>query len=401
MNNDTQTLMVLKNLGLIDAKATNIDRADNSIDDSVTTIDDHGRHQKNEDHPWFLQLFFGVSGIVASLFFIGFLSLSLSSTGAFDSMFALLIIGLALNAASFALFRNQKGRDNAFISSLAFAVSIAGQAYIAFAFSVNELPFPVDAWLFLLTQSFMTGLMPSRIYRILGSLVTLSVVVYLLNFYHLPEISLGLLALITIVTTLQRETLLQHIPIQWRADGFDITKAVGYASALMLLLVSVYFIAAEYGGSFHYDVDGFSYNYYLAQALLTLASLYAAYLILKRYHITLRSTAGSLIVCAIIVLGVMSVYVSGLLATSLILIIAMANSQRALFVAAIIALVSYIFWYYYQLDTSLLTKSLSMLIIGLTMLLGRWLLIKRYFARALISDTDVTTNACDHQEHLS
>ena len=138
MNNDTQTLMVLKNLGMIDAKATNIDRADNSIDDSVATIDDHGRHQKNEDHPWFLQLFFGVSGIVASLFFIGFLSLSLSNTGAFDSMFALLIIGLALNATSFALFRNQKGRDSAFISSLAFAVSIAGQAYIAFALSVNE-----------------------------------------------------------------------------------------------------------------------------------------------------------------------------------------------------------------------------------------------------------------------
>lgn len=399
MNNDTQTLMVLKNLGLIDAKATNIDRADNSIDDSVTTIDDHGRHQKNEDHPWFLQLFFGVSGIVASLFFIGFLSLSLSSTGAFDSMFALLIIGLALNAASFALFRNQKGRDNAFISSLAFAVSIAGQAYIAF--SVNELPPALDAWLFLLAQGIMTCLMHSRVYRILGSLVTLSVVVYLLNFYHLPEISLGLLALITIVTTLQRETLLQHVPTQWRADGFDMIKAMGYASALMLLLVSVYFIAAEYGGSFHYDVDGFSYNYYLAQALLTLASLYAAYLILKRYHITLLSTAGSLLVCAIIVLGIMSVYVSGLLATSLIIIIATANSQRALLAAAIIALVSYIFWYYYQLDTSLLTKSLSMLIIGLTMLLCRWLLIKRYFARTLISDTDATTSARDHQEHLS
>ena len=92
---------------------------------------------------------------------------------------------------------------------------------------------------------------------------------------------------------------------------------------------------------------------------------------------------------------------SGLLATSLIIIIATANSQRALLGLTIIALVSYIFWYYYQLDTSLLIKSLSMLIVGLTMLMVRWLLIKRYFANSLINDTDLTISANDHQERLS
>ena len=225
--------------------------------------------------------------------------------------------------------------------------------------------------------------------------MTLGLTVYLLNYYHLPELSLGLLALITTGSNLSRYSLLQRIPSKWRADVFDIIKALGYASALMLLCVSVYFIAAEYSHSLaSYYGDTFRYNYYLAQGLLTLASLYAAYLILKRYQVKLRSTAGLLISAAIVLLGIMSIYVSGLLATSLIIIIATANSQRVLLGLGVIASVGYIFWYYYQLDTSLLVKSASMLVIGIALLLLRWLLIKGYFAQIKLS-------ANDHQERLS
>lgn len=110
-----------------------------------------------------------------------------------------------------------------------------------------------------------------------------------------------------------------------------------------------------------------------------LASLYAAYLILKRYNIALFSKPSLIIMGAIIVLGVISIYAAGLLATCLIIVIAMANSQRLLLGLGVLALVGYIFWYYYQLDTSLLVKSGSMLIIGIVVLLMRWLLVRRYF----------------------
>ena len=98
----------------------------------------------------------------------------------------------------------------------------------------------------------------------------------------------------------------------------------------------------------------------------------------------------------------MSVYVSGLLATSLVIVIAMANSQRVLLGVSIAALVGYIFWYYYQLDTSLLIKAISMLIVGIGMLLLRWRLIQRYFADR-VADTvaaNVTANGTANQEHL-
>lgn len=350
--------------------------------------------QSEARSPWFISLLFGFSGVFASLFFIGFLTLILDNTGLLDSTLALFIIGAILSVSGGFLFYNARLRHSAFWNSLAFAVTLAGQGYIAYALLASEITEPLNIMLLLLVQLLMTVVIPNFVYRLLSATLALNCLFYLLNYYHFSEVSLGLLALITSVTHLQRYRLAAFIPTKWRMNALEITNAIGYASAYVLLSISIYFIAAEYGNSLNNYGEAFSYNYYLAQGLLTLASLYAAYLILKRYHIKLLSAAGLLISAAIVLLGIMSIYVSGLLATSLIIIIATANSQRVLLGLSVIALVGYIFWYYYQLDTSLLVKSVSLFVIGIALLLLRWLLIKSYFAKIKLS-------ANDHQERLS
>ncbi|WP_201542450.1 DUF4401 domain-containing protein [Psychrobacter faecalis] len=384
-NQQQPEILLLQQQGLIDAQNVN----DKLLNNAAAA-----------PSPWFISLLFGFSGVFASLFFIGFLTLILDNTGLLDSTLALFIIGAILSISGGFLFYNARLRHSAFWNSLAFAITLAGQGYIAYALLASEITEPLNIVLLLLVQLLMTVVIPNFIYRLLSATLALNCLFYLLNYYHLSEVSLGLLALITSVTHLQRYTLAVFIPTKWRMNALEIMSAIGYASAYVLLNISVYFIAAEYGNSFdnfnnldNYG-EAFSYNYYLAQELLTLASLYAAYLILKRYHIKLLSAAGLLISAAIVLLGIMSVYVSGLLATSLIIIIATANSQRVLLGLGIIALVGYIFWYYYQLDTSLLVKSASLFVIGIALLLLRWLLIKGYFAQ-------IKPSANDHQERLS
>ena len=385
-NEQNHDFLLLQQQGLIDAQNVNHELLSSA--------------QSEARSPWFISLFFGMSGILASLFFIGFLTLLLDNTGLLDSTLAVFIIGGILSVIGGFLFYNARIRHSPFWNSLAFAITLAGQGYIAYALLASEIAEPLNIMLLLLVQLLMTVAIPNFIYRLLSATLALSCLFYLLNYYHLSEISLGLLALITSVTHLQRYTLAAFIPRKWRMNALEIMSAMGYASAYVLLSISVYFIAAEYGNSFanfnSLDSYGeaFSYNYYLAQGLLTLASLYAAYLILKRYQVKLRSTAGLLISAAIVLLGIMSIYVSGLLATSLIIIIATANSQRVLLGLGVIASVGYIFWYYYQLDTSLLVKSVSLFVIGIALLLLRWLLIKSYFAQIKLS-------ANDHQERLS
>lgn len=379
-NEQNHDLLLLQQQGLIDAQNVSEKLLNNAASEAPS--------------PWFISLLFGMSGLLASLFFIGFLTLLLDNTGLLDSTLAVFIIGGILSGIGGFLFYNARSRHSPFWNSLAFAITLAGQGYIAYALLASEITEPLNIGLLLLVQLLMTVAIPNFIYRLLSATLALSCLFYLLNYYHLSEVSLGLLALITSVTHLQRYRLAAFIPTKWRMNALEITNAIGYASAYVLLSVSVYFIAAEYGNSFDSYGEAFSYNYYLAQGLLTLASLYAAYLILKRYHIKLLSAAGLLISAAIVLLGIMSIYVSGLLATSLIIIIATANSQRVLLGLGIIALVGYIFWYYYQLDTTLLVKSASMLVIGIALLLLRWVLIKGYFAH-------IKPSANDNQERLS
>lgn len=378
-NEQNRDLVLLQQQGFIDAQNVN----DKLLNNAAAA-----------PSPWFISLLFGFSGVFASLFFIGFLTLLLDNTGLLDSTLAVFIIGGILSVIGGFLFYNARIRHSPFWNSLAFAITLAGQGYIAYALLASEIAEPLNIMLLLLVQLLMTVAIPNFIYRLLSATLALVCLLYLLNYYHLSEVSLGLLALITSVTHLQRYTLAAFIPTKWRMNALEITNAIGYASAYVLLSISVYFIAAEYGNSLNNYGESFSYNYYLAQGLLTLASLYAAYLILKRYYIKLLSAAGLLISAAIVLLGIMSIYVSGLLATSLIIIIATANSQRVLLGLSVIALVGYIFWYYYQLDTSLLVKSASMLVIGIALLLLRWLLIKGYFAQ-------IKSSANDHQERLS
>lgn len=398
MNNDIgnkhpdSTLLQLQQLGLIDVNAINTDTI--NIDDQTNqTIN----HNLEDDTPWFIQVFFGLSGFLASLFFIGFLTLLLQNTGALESTIATFLIGILLNVGGILLFKNQITSRSMFLNSLALTLSVAGQAYVMYALVSGEIEHSLGVWLYLFIQSALTFIVPNFMYRLLSSLASLGCVVYLLNEYQLPELSLGLLALIAIISHLQRNQLLRHAPVKWLLAAFDSIKAIGYASAMILLGVSVYFIAVEYRGSFNNDAETLRYNYYLAQSLLTIASLYAAYLILKRYHPKSFSSVSvvnsSIFFGIIILLGILSIYVSGLLATSLIIIIAVANSQRLLLGLGLTALVSYIFWYYYQLDTSLLVKSASMLLIGIVLLLIRWLFIKSYIANIKLS-------ANDNQERL-
>lgn len=379
-NNDQQALASLQNIGLI-AK-------------DFSVYNDHLDDDSQKHTPWYLQLFIGFGGLLASLFFTGFLTLFLAESNVLKSAIGLIIVGLALSALAFWLFNTASKHRNLFVEYSAFAISITGQLYVAAGLFFYAVERPLSVWLFLIIQSYLTFIMPNVVYRLLGASLVLGLMVYLFNYYQFPELSLGVLALLTIVTQLQRYPLLRRVPRPHQVYAQSIISAFGYASAYVLLSVSVYFIAAEYGNSLDSYGEAFSYNYYLAQGLLTLASLYAAYLILKRYQVKLRSTAGLLISAAIVLLGIMSIYVSGLLATSLIIIIATANSQRVLLGLGVIASVGYIFWYYYQLDTSLLVKSASMLVIGIALLLLRWLLIKSYFAQ-------IKSSANDHQERLS
>ena len=75
-------------------------------------------------------------------------------------------------------------------------------------------------------------------------------------------------------------------------------------------------------------------------------------------------------------LCLVSLEARGITVGLMILLLGFANSNRVLMGLGIIGLLFYISTYYYLLDTTLLNKSLSLLVIGAVLLAWRWSLLR-------------------------
>lgn len=372
--------------------------------------------------PWYLQLFLGLTGLLSGALITGFLVVILNT--ALRDIPIKLILSVLLFFISFVLYHphlfkrstatttlDNADKSHTFGSSLAFALSLSAQAFLAAVlFQFFEAPVLIVSG-FMLLQVLLFVLIQDRLPRFISAFIALGCLVWLLSYYQLPELSAALLALSATVTGLpiaklpssknpQRLNFSQNHFTQ-HLCGPSLLKPLNYASTLMLLLVSVVFIAAEYTQHIVGIATEFGYRYSLAQTLVIAVCLYAAHLILSHYQLKLTSKTGRLVGLSIICLGMVSLYVPGVLTTSLVIIMVVANQNKTLFGLSIAALVGYIFWYYYQLDSSLLVKSGSLIAVALVLFAIRELLNREHFVQSSLLRlySDPTANDKGNDNH--
>ena len=350
----------------------------------------------NSDTPWYISTLMALSGVISGFFLISIFSILFS--GIFNNVKMLCSFALIMSGIGFGLFwlantRMQAHSAHTFIQSLGFAIAMAGQIYTCMALGESSLTQPQIAMILLLIQSVLILIMPTFLYRLISSLLGLGCVLFLLDYYQASQLSLALLALLCSALTLQSDDFIGWLSNKYQRYAQHIIHPLSYACSLTLLTFSVFFIVQEHS---HYGDYPLTQNL-LSQGLLIIASLYATWLILRRYGIALRSQPALLICAAVIIIGLLSLYVTGLLAASLVIIIAFANRQKTLLGLGIFALTSYIFWYYYQMDTTLLVKSASMLSVGVALLFLRWLLLKPSFISFISAHTQLRQTGEDQR----
>ena len=324
--------------------------------------------------PWYIQLLLTLSGLFSGALITGFLMVVFGNTLR-DTLMKLILSGLLL-FVSFVLFNLQLfkrqtltdlSKPYTFSDGLAFALSLSAQAFLAVAL-VEQFDATVTmVSSFMLLQLILLIVFKDTLHRFFSAFIALGCLVWLLSYFQLPELSAPLLALIASVVSLPNSKVMTAAQASATPHRYTLFRPLNYASTLVLLMVSVVFIVAENSQSIVGVAGDFVYNYFLSQGLLIAVCLYVAHIILSQYSLKLTSKIGRLIVLAIIGLGLVSIYISGVLATSLVIVLAIANANKTLLALGISALVGYIFWYYYQLDTSLLQKSGSLLAVSLVL----------------------------------
>jgi uncharacterized membrane protein len=112
----------------------------------------------------------------------------------------------------------------------------------------------------------------------------------------------------------------------------------------------------------------------MGELLIGVVALYVVRQLLRRYAQGVSTRTAVTALLATLLLCAVSMEVRGISVGMLIMLLGFAGSNRILLGLGIVSLLFYISSYYYLLEASLQAKSLSLLLIGLTLLVIRLLI---------------------------
>ncbi|MGP9766927.1 DUF4401 domain-containing protein [Halomonas sp. AOP13-D3-9] len=316
--------------------------------------------------PWFVRVLQAFSGWLAALFLLGFIAMGVVFV--VESPAASLGLGLAMIGAAYGLFRNARSDV---LEHLALAVSLAGQLLIAWAAvafwgeSAASL-WALVAWSLFGLQSALALVMPSLLHRTFSASAA-SLALYM-------ALAMSAMALVASGLVLLAMTLLWLNEL--RCPGrIRVVQAWGYGLLLGLLVMQG---LAHSHPSFVFWFDVHSPSSLAWSAPLN-AVLVALSLALLLYNVAQSKPHWALYLSPIAML-LISFFAPGVGQGLVVVLLGFAMGHRLVMGLGVLSLLMGIGSYSYWLDATLLTKALTLLIIGgvlltLRLALHKWLSI--------------------------
>jgi len=319
---------------------------------------------ESSESPWYVKALLAFSGWLASILLFGFLAAGFESI--LDNSIAALIVGSMMISGAYALLRLPK---NEFVEHIGLALSLAGQALIAWTIfkafdNVNEYAF---SWMLVaLLQIFLAIIMPNFVHRAFSSYLSAFAFSMSLMDAGVPYIFSSVVMFVVAWLWLNEFRYTRHSK-KIRAIAY------GLVLALVQLKGSVLF-----GGAWHLT-DSKTVLWvqpWMGEVLASVVMLYVVWQLLQKYRqhlsnrIVVMALVGAFFVCAA------SLEAIGITVGIVIMLLGFSASNRVLLGIGVAALLFYISAYYYLLDITLLDKSLTLLIIGLVLLVARWLMLR-------------------------
>lgn len=324
--------------------------------------------QESEDSPqspWYVKTIAIISGWLAALCVFIFLAISLHDLLEKEGL--VLVLGLACVTLSFFLFRS---KPSDFIEHAAITVSLVGQLMIlidAARILDSSATNPVNWALMLAFHLLLLVLIPNNIHRYLSAFfasLTLAVLFANLSLSSwFAPISLLIIAMI-----LLNEFKLLSIG----EKRHNILSILAYSLCIQFLLPNVY---ATYVRWFSENQLSITQNNSLYSDLgLAPTLLIITAIVLKRYSVSLPIQLFAF-ACALL-FSIVSVEISMLSGSVALIALGFANSNLTLHRIGILSLLINVSFYYYNLEATLLTKSIALASFGILALSIRWCIIK-------------------------
>jgi uncharacterized membrane protein len=314
--------------------------------------------------PWHVRAMLGIAGWIGAIFIISYLSFAFSMTKQNE-----IILAIICCITSYVILRLAPKND--FSSQFGLAIGLVGQYLFGSAILRYFHAEASLGWLiFFFFEAALTIIMPNFIHRIFTTVATvgalfLSLSQSGLNVFVLPLTAAG-------------------CAVVWRGEIRLAAQArfwqpVGYGLAIGVLLIAAMTLSSSSHDLFLFN-KRFGDNWLkmhgaeIGTALISVVFLALTVTLLRSLDIKISGKKGiTALICAAVVMAA-SFPAHGLAPASLILILGFAGGNRILFGLGIVALGSFLSYYYYQLNDTLLIKSFILGQTGILLLVARWAL---------------------------
>jgi len=329
--------------------------------------------------PWYIRVMQGFGGWLAALFLLGFFATAFSFLFKQPTGGLLVVVGILCSVAAYTIIRSQQ---NHFLDQLALAVSLCGQLMVAIGlFFLLKVEYKLSYFILAGYQLALAWLIPQYAHRLLSTSFGLLALLIALNLTGLHGIGSAFIAVLFSFIWLKESS--------WDRDR-DLWEAIGFAVAITMVFSSGFLLTGKFllkesirGGSGWL----FVHAELISSLLIALVFVNLLISLLKENKIALSSTTAILSLLAAAGLILISFKIYGISTGLLIVIIGFARSRSSLIVLGSMAVISFFSWYYYNLQLTLLVKSMVLIVLGLVML-AAWFSIGYIYARKVGKNAD-------------
>jgi uncharacterized membrane-anchored protein len=318
----------------------------------------------HDSTPWYIALMQGFAGWVAAFFMLGFVGSVFGFLFRFDNEIALIASGLICCTAAYVLFRTQP--KGIFVGQLGLVFSLTGQMMVAWGL-FDWASYQSSAVFFLLAgfQLLLTVLMPHFIHRILSCWFAMIALFWGLN--QLGVYGLGAACCCVLFTLVWiNENHWKRFQSLWEPVGFGLALALVQFNGHILFSDDLLSFYGKQGTSVWWAVAP-----WITSVLVAVSFALVIKKIFVQYQLSLSSMTGRLVVLGGVLLVASGLIALGSSSALLIMLVGFAYQRTSLKVLGLLALLSFISWYYYSLNTTLLVKSFILIGTGIALLLGQ------------------------------
>jgi hypothetical protein len=315
---------------------------------------------KELSSPWYIKLLLAISGWLAAAFLIGFLGVGFSRI--LDSIPSSFMLSIFLLGVAYMILHQDK---NDFLEHLGLAVSLAAQVILVITLFRYFKGDSTTAWFIIaLAQTALAWLMSNYIHRLFSAYFATTALFAAL--WGLKPILIPLFMLLAIYLWMHEFKYPKHLQ-KMQAFGYGILLSLIHIESSRVFGEVLYGMnRAKY---FTIDIP------WLEVILTTLVILYLMIVLAKEHKPALTKQLYGALFIAIVALSASAIYIPGIMLGTLIILLGFNHSNRVLSGIGILALLFYVSSYYYQLHATLLEKSAILGVLGVSLLLGRWLVL--------------------------